>query len=106
MSAICRKTDRAELERIFIEHSSTFGVRALPLDRRKAERRTEQIATRWGDVRVKLKLWRGRVIDAVPEYRDCLAIHQRTGLPIRLVYNDAARSAECWIGRAVEHQEA
>ena len=102
VSAICRTTDRAELERIFIEHSTTFGVRALPIDRVKAGRRTEQIATRWGDVRIKLKLWRGRVIDAVPEYRDCLAIHERTGMPIRLVYNEAARIAEAWIGRKVE----
>lgn len=104
VSAICPAADQAALERIFIEHSSTFGVRALPLERLKAGRRTEQIATRWGDVRVKLKLWHGRVIDAVPEYRDCLAIHQRTGLPIRLVYNEAARIGESWIGRRVEHE--
>ncbi len=105
VSAICRATDRVELERVFIEHSSTFGVRALPLDRVKAGRRIEQIATRWGDVRIKLKLWRGRVIDAVPEYRDCLAIHQRTGMPIRVIYNEAARIAEAWIGRKAESEE-
>lgn len=102
VSVLCRAADRAELERVFIEHSSTFGVRAIPVDRVKAGRRVERIATRWGDVRVKLKLWRGRVIDAVPEFRDCRAIHERTGVPVRIVYNEAARIAESWIGRRVD----
>jgi hypothetical protein len=93
---------RAEIERILIEHSSTLGVRALPIDRTKADRRIERVVTRWGDVRVKLKIWQGRVLDATPEYADCLAITRETGLPIRQVYGEATRIAEAYIGRRME----
>ena len=79
VSVICAADLRAEIDRILIEHSSTLGVRALPIDRTKAGRRIESVVTRWGDVRIKLKIWHGRVLDATPEYADCLAITRDTG---------------------------
>ncbi|GBD22081.1 hypothetical protein HRbin28_02555 [bacterium HR28] len=105
VNVICRATDRPELERILFEHSTTFGVRALPIERRKLERRLVSIATRWGEVSVKLKIFGERVVDAVPEYRDCLAIHQRTGLPIHEIWSEARRLAEPLIGQRVPPED-
>ncbi len=99
VSVICASRLRAELDEILIQHSSTLGVRALPIDRTKADRRIEHVVTRWGDVRVKLKIWQGRVLDAVPEYADCLSITRDTGMPIRYVYGEVARIAEAYVGR-------
>ncbi len=99
VSVICASRLRGEMDEILMQHSSTLGVRALPIDRTKADRRIERVVTRWGDVRVKLKIWRGRVLDAVPEYADCLAITHETGMPIRYVYGEAARIAEAYVGR-------
>jgi uncharacterized protein (TIGR00299 family) protein len=102
VSVICESRLRAEMDEILIEHSSTLGVRAVPIDRTKAGRRIESVVTRWGDVHVKLKIWQGRVLDAVPEYADCLAITRKTGMPIRYVYGEAVRIAEAYVGRKVE----
>ena len=102
VSVICATALRTEVDRILIEHSSTLGVRALPIDRTKADRRIERVVTRWGDVRVKLKIWHGRVLDATPEYADCLAITRETGMPIRQVYGEATRIAEAYVGRHME----
>jgi len=102
VSVICASELRPEIDRILIEHSSTLGVRALPIDRTKAGRRIERVVTRWGDVRVKLKIWHGRVLDATPEYADCLAITRETGMPIRQVYGEAVRIAEAYVGRRME----
>ncbi|MCX7622637.1 MAG: nickel pincer cofactor biosynthesis protein LarC [Thermomicrobium sp.] len=101
VSVICLASDRPRIERVFFEHSTTFGVRAIPLERTKLERRSEKVATRWGDVSVKLKILGGRVTDAVPEYRDCLVLHQATGVPIQEIWSEARQSAAAWIGRAV-----
>ncbi len=105
VSVICRAADRPRLERVLFEHSTTFGVRAIRLERTKLERRVVTMATRWGDIAVKVKLWGGRVVDAVPEYRDCLAAHQRTGVPIWEVWEDARRAAAGWIGRAASDSD-
>ena len=102
VSLLCAAERRDALEGVLIEQSTTLGVRALPVDRTKAGRRIERVVTRWGDVRVKLKLWRGRVLDAVPEYVDCLAIAREHEVAIRLVWGEAARIAEAFVGRKME----
>lgn len=105
VSVICEATLRRDIEHVLMEHSTTLGVRAMPLDRTKAGRRVEEVVTRWGDVRVKLKIWRGRVLEAVPEYADCLAIQRETGIPIRLIHGEVVRIAEAYVGRRMEGED-
>ncbi|CCF83121.1 conserved hypothetical protein [Nitrolancea hollandica Lb] len=105
VSVICESPLRREIEHVLMRHSTTLGLRTMPLDRTKAGRRIEEVVTRWGDVRVKLKIWRGRVLEAVPEYADCLAIQRETGIPIRLIYGEVVRIAEAYVGRRMEGDE-
>ncbi|MCC6313813.1 MAG: nickel pincer cofactor biosynthesis protein LarC [Thermomicrobiales bacterium] len=99
VSAIAPAGRRAELERVFIEQTTTLGVRCWPVQRTKAERRFETTTTRWGEVRLKLRGWRGRVIDARPEYDDCLALARAADVPIREVWNEAHRLGEVYVGQ-------
>jgi len=85
-----------------IEQSSTLGVRIQPIERRKATRRIETVTTRWGDIRVKLRGWNGRVIDGTPEHDDCLAIARREEIPLREVWNEAHRIGEAFIGMTLD----
>jgi uncharacterized protein (TIGR00299 family) protein len=99
VSALLPIARREELASVMIENSSTLGVRIYPVERTKADRRMETVATRWGDVRVKLRGWRGRVIDVNPEYDDCVAYARQADVPLREVWNEAHRYAESFIGR-------
>jgi uncharacterized protein (DUF111 family) len=101
ISVIAPADRRATIESILIENSTTLGVRATAIERTKAARTIEPIATRWGDVRVKFRRWNGRVIDATPEYEDCAAIARNGDLPIRLVWDEAKRLSESRIGQRV-----
>ena len=99
VSAIVAATDRGPVEHALIENSTTFGVRALPIERTRAGRDWETVTTRWGEVRVKLKIWRGRVLEAAPEYADCLAVARDSGAPLRLIYGEAQRIGEVFVGQ-------
>lgn len=99
VSLICPAARRHALEDVLIENSSTLGVRASRLERVKAARREATVATRWGDVRLKLRGWNGRIIDVNPEYADCLAIARANDVPIREVWNEAHRLGESHVGR-------
>ncbi|CAA9576041.1 MAG: hypothetical protein AVDCRST_MAG19-3366 [uncultured Thermomicrobiales bacterium] len=99
VSVLAAAARRGALEDVLIEHSTTLGVRASRVDRVKAARREETAVTRWGDVRVKLRGWNGRVIDAAPEYDDCLAVARAQNVPIREVWNEAHRIGETYVGR-------
>ena len=105
LSVICAARLRDEMDEILIMHSSTLGVRAIPINRTKAGRRIEQVVTRWGDVRVKLKIWHGRVLDSAPEYADCLAITRETGMPIHQIYGEVSRIAAAYVGRRIDIDE-
>lgn len=98
VSVIAAARSRRELEDILIVNSTTLGVRARQIERVKAARRIESVTTRWGEVRVKLRGWNGRVLDARPEYDDCLSISRHREIPIREVWNEAARLGEVYVG--------
>ena len=99
VSALVPAARRRAVEDALIRHSTTLGVRATRVERTKAARRIETVATRWGDVRVKLRGWDGRVIEVAPEYDDCAAIARAHDLPLREVWNEAHRLGEPWVGR-------
>jgi len=101
VSALCAVADAAPLTATMIENSTTLGVRSYPVDRVAADRRFETVTTRWGDVRLKLKGWNGRVIDVTPEHDDCLRLARSSGSPIREVWNEAHRMGETYVGQRI-----
>jgi uncharacterized protein (TIGR00299 family) protein len=99
VSAIVPVDRRDEVERVFFVESTTIGVRAMPVSRTRAPRRFETVTTRWGDVRLKLRGWQGRVIGATPEYDDCLRWSRASGAPIREIWAEANRLGEVFAGQ-------
>jgi len=93
---------RIALEEVLIRQTTTLGVRALPVTRTKAPRRMETVATRWGDVRLKLRGWNNRVLDAAPEYDDCLALARAHEVAIAEVWSEAHRLGERFVGQRLE----
>jgi uncharacterized protein (TIGR00299 family) protein len=98
LSAIVPAGKRHQVEDAIVFHTSTQGVRIVPIERVKAGRTIESVSTRWGDVRIKLRIWNGRVIDAAPEYDDCLALARQHDLALREVWNEAHRMGEAFVG--------
>ncbi len=101
VSALGPAARRQALAAVMIEQSTTLGVRVTAVERIVATRRIETVTTRWGEVRVKLRGWQGRVIDANPEYDDCAAIARREGIPLRVVWNEAHMLGGAFVGRRI-----
>jgi uncharacterized protein (DUF111 family) len=99
VSVLAPAARRRAIEDVLIANTTTLGVRCTQVKRTKAARRIETVATRWGEVRLKLRGWNGRVIDVAPEFDDCLAIARRYEVPIREVWNEAHRLGESHVGR-------
>lgn len=79
-----------------IRETSTLGVRAYPVERRKCRRASATVATPWGEVRIKVKILEGEE-RAAPEYEDCAARAREHGVPLPTVYA-AARAAAAAAG--------
>jgi uncharacterized protein (TIGR00299 family) protein len=83
------------LIRAVFEETSTIGVRYHPVERRALERTVERVALPGGgSVRIKTARLEGRVVNAQPEYEDCLALSRRRDLPLREIQQLAAAAAQ------------
>jgi len=75
-----------EILRTMLEESTTIGVRMYKVRRKCLERDVQRVETPWGPVSIKVSSDQGRVMNALPEYRDCEEIASRTGVPLKEVY--------------------
>ena len=92
---------REQLSQVILQNSTSLGVRAISVDRTKADRAFETVATRFGDVTLKLKIVDGRVLNAMPEYDECAALARATGAPLSEVWNEAHRIGERFVGSRI-----
>lgn len=82
LSVIATMDSAEALARVILRETPTLGLRWLQAERRTAERRTETARTPWGDVRVKVKVLDGGIVQRRPEYEDCARIAREQGIPL------------------------
>jgi len=85
-----------DLAGLVLRASTTLGVRMSPATRLVAGRRTVEVETGSGRVRVKVKELDGRPVDVAPEYEDC----RRLGGDLAAVMRRAAEAARRELGLA------
>jgi uncharacterized protein (DUF111 family) len=93
--SVLAEPGRAEkLARLVLARSTSLGVRMTPASRLIAGRRTIEVETGRGRVRVKVKELDGRPVDVAPEYEDC----RRLGGDLATVMRLAAEAARREVG--------
>jgi len=72
LSVIARKEDEERLSNIILRETTSLGVRVTEVHRHEAERQFTSVQTPYGEVAVKLKKMDGKIIQASPEFEDCI----------------------------------
>jgi hypothetical protein len=85
------------LSRAMLQETSTFGVRIYEVWRQKLDRFHRQVDTCYGMIPVKCGVLEGRIVQAAPEYDACKRAAREQGVPVRLVYAEAARASASWL---------
>ncbi|MDD3925394.1 MAG: nickel pincer cofactor biosynthesis protein LarC [bacterium] len=86
LAAVCALGKEPAVEDIILTESTSLGLRRIPSSRACLERKTVEVAVAGGKVRVKLGLKDGRIANVAPEYKDCRALAEQSGLPLKEVY--------------------
>ncbi len=82
ISVLCPKLKVDQVVNMFKLETSTLGVRVFPVSRTKFLRKTKMIETRYGKVRVKVKLSEeNQEINFSPEYEDCKKLANKHNIP-------------------------
>ncbi len=89
LKVICRPEQAEALAALVLEQSSSLGVRLYYAARRMLDRQSVTISVGEGSVRVKLGYHQGQLQNVAPEYEDCRRIAKCTGVPVKLIYQQA-----------------
>lgn len=87
---IAQPTLREELAELLLTETSTIGVRFYPVERMVLNRKSANLKTKYGSVRVKLVEQPGGETRATPEYEDLKRIASARKIPLKLLYDEVA----------------
>jgi uncharacterized protein (TIGR00299 family) protein len=76
---------------VLFRETTTIGFRYQLMDRIELGREMRRTRTRFGDIRIKVSLFKGEVVQATPEYEDCRAAALKHAVPLREVQREAVR---------------
>ena len=74
---------RSTLADVIFSETTTIGLRHYEVEREVLQREIVRVQTAVGPIRFKLAWREGRVINAVPEFEDCLAIAKANNLSVK-----------------------
>ena len=89
-SVLCDREIIEQVVSIINEETSTFGLRISSADRIRFNREEKEVLTKYGEVRVKLKLSDDNtVIGYHPEYEDCKNLAKMHNIPLKVIFEQA-----------------
>jgi pyridinium-3,5-bisthiocarboxylic acid mononucleotide nickel chelatase len=92
LSIIAPPESRERLTSILFRESTTIGVRFTDMQRECLDRETVTVATPFGPVRVKIARRNGEVLNAAPEFDDCVRVATEHGRPVKEVHAAAMKA--------------
>ena len=93
LTILCAEADAGRFTELMLRETSAFGVRRHTAERRKLKREFLTVATRFGEVTVKLGKLDGDVVQIAPEFESCKQAAEKAGAPIKRVYEAALKAA-------------
>ena len=88
---------REELSALVFRETTTIGVRYHEVERERLDREIVAVQTPLGPVRFKVARRGGAIVNASPEFDDCLRIATDRGIPVKDVQ---AAATTAWLNRA------
>jgi len=94
LTVIAAPDMREALTGTIFRETTTIGVRYREMTRECLERRTVTVATSVGDVRIKVAARNGHILNAAPEFEDCVRLADEHNLPAK---NIQALAMKAWL---------
>jgi uncharacterized protein (TIGR00299 family) protein len=91
LTVLCHPQDAAKIEKLIFAETTTLGVRQREEQRHILNRNWTTVATRWGNIRMKVASMNGVVTNYAPEYEDCRRIAMEQRVPLKTVMQEAVQ---------------
>jgi uncharacterized protein (TIGR00299 family) protein len=92
LTVLTPETGRAAITEILFRETTTIGVRFHRVERETLDRRWQNVSVSGGIVRIKVAERNGVVMNAAPEFDDCVRAATASGQPVKAVQAAALRA--------------
>ncbi len=89
LSIICQTADIERMQDLIFNEGITFGIRRQIIERNKLAREFLMVTTQYGNIKIKVGKWDGRIVNAKPEFADCAKAAQEHKIRVREVIEAA-----------------
>jgi len=89
VTILCKPEDESKFQQMLFAETTTLGVRSHLVERHALPREFVKVATRFGEVRVKLSRDSVRIQHASPEFDDCRKLAEEKNVPLHEVMEQA-----------------
>jgi pyridinium-3,5-bisthiocarboxylic acid mononucleotide nickel chelatase len=89
VTILCKPEDEGRFQQMLFAETTTLGVRSHLVERHALPREFVKVATRYGEVRVKIARTEGGVHHAAPEFDDCRKLAEEKNVPLQDVMEQA-----------------
>ena len=91
LTVLCKRNDVDRMAELLLTHTTSFGLRVYEAQRRKLAREIVKVATKFGEIEVKVGRLAGKVVSRSPEYESCKQAAAKAGVAVKDVYEEALR---------------
>jgi hypothetical protein len=91
LTVLCERNDVDRMAELLLTHTTSFGVRVHEAQRRKLSREIVKVATKFGEIEVKVGRLAGKVVSRSPEYESCKQAAGKAGVAVKDVYEEGVR---------------
>jgi uncharacterized protein (TIGR00299 family) protein len=92
LTVLAKSEDGDKLARIIFAETTTLGVRRREENRQVLARKWMNVATQYGDVRIKIASLNGTITSYAPEYEDCRRLAAERRVPLKMVMQKAVQA--------------
>ncbi len=86
LSVLCSQAEEDAFKRLMFRHTSTLGIKTVPITKTVLDISFEQLETPLGRVTMKHAILDGKVIRSKPELEDCRQLAAQHDIPLSEVY--------------------
>lgn len=93
LQIICPVSAATSLAGMIFRETTSIGLRWRIENRMVADRKINEVTTRFGVLRVKIAYWNGQIVNIAPEYEDCRKLAVKNNVSIKQVMMAASLEA-------------
>jgi len=86
LSLLCGADEEDKFKKLLFRHTTTLGIKSIPLDKTELDISFEELETPLGTVTMKNAFLNGEMIRAKPELEDCRNLAHKHDIPLSEVY--------------------